>query len=356
MSEPVTRGRTRRRISELGGAGATAILLRIAAYYAVVGGGVLLLWRAVGPIAPQSLRSAVDRLTGGTGLVDLDLGVFGGTAQPVEPYGVALPATLAMVAALVLSLPVAWLYTVTRRKRGYRQSVVQSLVLLPIIVAGVVVLVKHSLALAFGLAGIVAAVRFRNTLEDSKDAVYVFLATGIGLAAAVDLGVAAAISVLFNTVIFMLWLTDLGRSPRLEGRLAEAKLRRALATANRTGTFVARLDAEVLREMSPEQLDALVDRAWRRRRSYAPERTAERPRYDALLRIRCAAPEATRQAVESILETHCKRWRYGGAIHAEDGIDVIEYVIQLRKGRTREALQEDLRAGIGDQVTALEVL
>ena len=33
-----------------------------------------------------------------------------------------------------------------------------------------------------GAAGVVAAVRFRNTLRDTKDAVYVFLAVGIGLA------------------------------------------------------------------------------------------------------------------------------------------------------------------------------
>jgi hypothetical protein len=61
---------------------------------------------------------------------------------------------------------------------------VQLLIILPLVVAGIVVLVKDSLALAFSLAGIVAAVRFRNTLDDSKDAVYVFLATGVGLAAA----------------------------------------------------------------------------------------------------------------------------------------------------------------------------
>ena len=64
--------------------------------------------------------------------------------------------------AVLLALPVALVYVRTRAVRGYQQSVVQSLVVLPLVVAGVVVLVKDSLALAFGLAGIVAAVRYRT--------------------------------------------------------------------------------------------------------------------------------------------------------------------------------------------------
>ena len=103
---------------------------------------------------------------------------------------------------------VAWIYGLTRQKKGYQQSVVQTLMVLPPLVASVVVMVKYSLALAFGLAGIVAAVRFRNTLEDSKDAVYIFLSTAIGLAAAVMLPIAAVISVLFNAIVLLLWYTD----------------------------------------------------------------------------------------------------------------------------------------------------
>jgi hypothetical protein len=42
-------------------------------------------------------------------------------------------------------------------------------------------------------------------------------------------------------------------------------MERALATANRTGMFVAKLDEEVLDNLAPEQLEAIADRAWRRR-------------------------------------------------------------------------------------------
>ena len=92
------------------------------------------------------------------------------TARPRSPPG------LAMVGATLLMLPVTWIYIMTRRRKGFRQSVVQTLIILPIVVAGVVFMVKNSLALAFSLGGIVAAVSFRNTLRDTKDAVYIFLA------------------------------------------------------------------------------------------------------------------------------------------------------------------------------------
>jgi polyphosphate kinase len=74
------------------------------------------------------------------------------------------------------------------------------------VVAGIVLIIRDSLALAFSLAGVVAAVRFRNTLKDTKDAVYIFLAVGIGLAAGVQaLVVALILSILFNLVVFALW-------------------------------------------------------------------------------------------------------------------------------------------------------
>src|SRR3989442_13684879 len=70
---------------------------------------------------------------------------------------------------------------VTKRRSGYDQSVVQTVIILPMTVAGTVILVQNSLALAFALAAIVAAVRFRNTLKDNKDAVYIFLALTVGV-------------------------------------------------------------------------------------------------------------------------------------------------------------------------------
>lgn len=318
------------------------LVVRVIAYYVLLGAVVALLWRFGRDRVPSFFVNSSTTLFG----VDAsaaDLLRRGNVGDGQAHLGV--PAAIAMVSAVLLALPVAWLYTLTRRKRGYRQSVVQTLVLLPLVVAGVVVLVKNSLALAFSLAGIVAAVRFRNTLEDSKDAVYIFLATGIGLAAGVDLSVAAALSVVFNMITLWLWHVDFGRSAALAGEAAQKRMQRALAIANRTGEFVARVDSEILANMAPEQLDALADRAWRRRkRDDAEVSDEDDANYDRLLRIRTADPETVRALIEPGLAGHeqIKRWRFGGVVHEEDGTHYLEYGLKLRKSADREQFVESL--------------
>lgn len=271
-----------------------------------------------------------------------------------------ISAVMAMVVSFLLALPVAWLYVLTRQKKGYRQSVVQTLITLPVVVAGVVVLVKTSLALAFSLAGIMAAVRFRNTLEDSKDAVYIFLAISIGLAAGVQLGVAVALSVIFNVVILVLWYSDFGRTPTaFEGGIAERRLEQARAFANRTSSFVAKLDEEVLQSMSSDQLDALAERTWRRRKRNAPDDVEEekdkKVKFDALMRVRTTDVDAAMRVTEPLLPGYLKRWQCGGVIHEDDGSHVVEYSIRLRKGMEATALATAIRTAAGPTVLDVEL-
>jgi hypothetical protein len=307
-------------------------------------------------VLPGPLHEAIAALTGGAGLQGTDAPLFQRGAAPPLPAGAAIWAVafLAMLSAAVLALPLAWLYTITRQKRGYRQSVVHSLILLPVIVAGVVVLVKFSVALAFSLAGIVAAVRFRNTLEDSKDAVYIFAATGIGLAAGVDLPVAATLSFVYNLTTLLLFQSEFGRTPaRLEGAMAEEHMRRALDTANRTGEFVARIDGEILKSMAPAQLEALADRAWQRRKEADPAaKEDEGPRFDATLNVRTDGSIGARSAVEGILVRLTRRWQFQHAETTEGGGQLLGYAVRLKKNIQPtwflDALLEEASAGVGD--------
>ena len=331
------------------------VVARVLLYYSALA-AVLFVGRALLP--ERVLRAIAVSLEAG-GIVGGTLtGPFGtgaGAATP-PPGTLALAVAIAITSACLLSLPVAWLYILTRQKKGYRQSVVQTLIVLPLVVAGVVVLVKHSLALAFSLAGIVAAVRFRNTLEDSKDAVYIFLATGIGLACGVRLEVAVVLSVAFNIVAVVLWQTDFGSSPApLEGGRAQRRLERALAVANRTGMFLAQFDDEVLKSMSPEQLDALADRAWRRRKRYARKSDEfERPEFDSLVRVRTRDPDRVRGLASQVLDETTSSWRFGGVIHEEDGTHVVEFSIALGDHRPA-VLKTSLRHAGGDAVLDVEV-
>ena len=322
------------------------ILLRTTLYYVAVFGVAALWWRQ--PRSRQVMSQQLDALVGGGGFTGLGTpsslqGV--GQAGPVDSMTLGFTVAVAMIGAALLALPVAWIYTLTRRKRGYEQSVVQTIMILSPLVAGVVVLVKYSVALAFSLAGIVAAVRFRNTLEDSKDAVYIFLATAIGLAAAVHLPVAAVISVLFNVVILALWYTDFGRASAFEGSFAERRLEDTRDRLRQTGSFVALLDNEIFENMTPEQLELAADRAWRRRRRFETDepREEEMQRRDVLLRLRTYDPDGSRVAVEAVFDEFLKKWRFGGVLHEKDGTHVVEYAIQLKKSARSSELLDALQ-------------
>jgi hypothetical protein len=300
----------------------------------------------------------------------LDWGVLGGgelgslltgnrsaaLANGQETGPALVPTVIAMLAAFATALPVTWIYIHTRQKRGYQQSVVQTLLILPVIVAGIVVLVKHSIALAFSLGGIVTAVRFRTTLDDSKDAANVFVVTGLGLAAAVDPPVAFAISLIYNALALGLWVTDFGRAPALEGKQAGERLARVLQNANRTGTFIAKLDDEVLKDLAPEQLEALADRAWRRRKRNAPDAAGdERPDFTHMMRIHTTDPDGTRAACEAEFDELFTRWKFMGRLKDPSGIRILEYGIAFTEQMTPGVVAETLRALPSGGVLLVEI-
>ncbi|HUR92527.1 MAG TPA: DUF4956 domain-containing protein [Gemmatimonadaceae bacterium] len=322
------------------------VVFRTIVYYALLVGVAALTWEYLPPTDVGAAGGDGNPLTGGD--------VIGRIAS----NSLSMLVLLAMITAVLASIPVAWIYTLTRQKRGFQQSVVQMLVLLPPVVAGIVMLVKHSLALAFSLAGAAAAVRFRNTLDDSKDAAYAFLAIGIGIAAAVELPVALVLSIVFNVVILGLWYTDFGRVPAaLEGKEAQRKLERALAAASRTGTFVARLDKELFEHMSPEQLEAAADKAQRRRRRNAPDfmdADVEAERDNLLLRVGTFDAAAARKVIEPVLEERVKRWRYGGLVREQSGTTVIEYTVDLKRREPAASVLDALR-DLGGHVVRAEL-
>ena len=118
---------------------------------------------------------------------------------------------IVMAATMLVTIPFSWGYMSVRERGGYDKSVVQTLVALPVVVAAIMMIVQSSLALAFALAGVAAAVRFRNTLKDVADATYVFLAIGIGIAAGTGSWTAALVmSAAFTYISVLLWRCNFG--------------------------------------------------------------------------------------------------------------------------------------------------
>jgi len=147
--------------------------------------------------------------------------------------------SVASAGALLTALPVSWLYMGVRTTEDYDQSLVNTIVILPIVVTSIVIIVQSSLSLAFALGGIAGAVRFKNSLKSSGDALFILLAVGIGLASgsgAVEL--ALVMSIAFNALFLALWLTEYGEREGMKRYLADYQLDEGAPPAAAVATAV----------------------------------------------------------------------------------------------------------------------
>ncbi len=189
--------------------GLPGTLLLITTYYALLVGLVWLLSKAgpgVGDILPFGGIEAL--LAGNANSFEV---VTTMVDKPLLGDYKTITLALAIVGALLLMAPVSWVYFITTRRKRIDRSFAQTMVVLPVIVAGIGIIVQNSLPLAFSLAGIVAAVRFRFTLTEPAHALYVFIAIAVGLGAGVSaLGVSFVTSVAFVYVNLLLWKLNYG--------------------------------------------------------------------------------------------------------------------------------------------------
>ena len=126
----------------------------------------------------------------------------------------ALNILFSLLYAFLFSVPIAIVYRVTKADDLFDPSLGQTIVLLAMVVTAVMVVISGDLARAFGLAGVVAAVRFRNTLDDAKDAVYVFLAIAIGMACGSRAySIAVWTSLVMTTTLYLMWRYRFGQLP-----------------------------------------------------------------------------------------------------------------------------------------------
>ncbi|MFL5623474.1 MAG: DUF4956 domain-containing protein, partial [Gemmatimonadaceae bacterium] len=230
-------------------------------------------------------------------------------------------------------LPVTWVYMSARPIPGHSQTIVQTLLFLPLVVAGIVFIVQNSLALAFSLAGVMAAVRFRTTLRDTRDVVYIFLSIVVGFSAGVQsLAVGALVSIIFNFVILITWRYDYGRNvltPTANSQWAGP----LHALAGPTGNH-AIPDRDLVLSLTPQKADALADRFQRVSKKLG--RKKKKPRFDSVLSIRTYhVPEAQAQ-IERILEEKTKRWDLDEVVTNTGRPSEIYYLTRLKKSVPRD--------------------
>ncbi len=93
-------------------------------------------------------------------------------------------ADVALVLGLsfMLSSVIVWSYRATHRGTSYSQSYAQTLVILGMVVALIMLIIGSNLARAFSLVGALSIVRFRNAVKETRDVGFVFTVMAIGMA------------------------------------------------------------------------------------------------------------------------------------------------------------------------------
>lgn len=186
------------------------LFIRLTVYYIVLG---LMLWVAYS-LVPDLHRhlplGVIENLLDAesdTLLTGVEIHATNVTTE----FGGILWLVVALLGAVVLMVPVSWVYMAIRQRAKVDQSLLETTIILPIVVTGIVLIVHSSLALAFSLAGVMAGVRFRNALKNTADSVFIFIAVGVGLAAGIGmLLVAAVMSIIFNYTFLVLWTLNYG--------------------------------------------------------------------------------------------------------------------------------------------------
>jgi len=89
---------------------------------------------------------------------------------------------LSLLLAFLLSSVIAQVYIWTHRGLSYSRSYIQALVLGAIVSATLMLAIGNNLARGLGILGTLAIIRFRSTMKDPRDMVFVFSALAVGTA------------------------------------------------------------------------------------------------------------------------------------------------------------------------------
>ncbi len=242
--------------------------------------------------------------------------------------------------SLVFTLPLAWVYTLTKDDESFDPSLVQTLVVLSMTVTGVMIVVGTELARAFSLAGVVAAVRFRNTLDDPKDTVYVFIAIAIGMAnGARAYPIAVWISIVMTATMYVLWKHRFGRLLRASSVRASGRGKvEAVQWVRDEGSLQA----------AQHVLDQQV-----RLLQWASLPGKDKKKINSALVVDASDLDAAQRHVDAALASFGGKWRLAG-VTSNGGQGVLEYVGRLPKEGTAAALMAALRQGSPAGIDAIE--
>jgi hypothetical protein len=119
--------------------------------------------------------------------------------------------------AFIFGLLIATLYRTTYKGYSYSTVFINTLIIITMVTAVVIMVIGNNLARAFGLVGAMSIIRFRTALKDSRDIAFIFFALAAGMAAGAGNHLIGLIAVpLIGGFIFILFLTNYGSRHKKE--------------------------------------------------------------------------------------------------------------------------------------------
>jgi uncharacterized membrane protein YhiD involved in acid resistance len=114
-----------------------------------------------------------------------------------------------LVVSFICGIIISFFYKITYRGPGISYSFINSLVVLSMITAVVIMVIGNNLARAFGLVGAMSIIRFRTAIKETQDIIFIFFALAIGMASGVGLHALAIFSsVLIGLIVFVFTKTN----------------------------------------------------------------------------------------------------------------------------------------------------
>jgi uncharacterized membrane protein YhiD involved in acid resistance len=127
---------------------------------------------------------------------------------------------VSLVLAFGLGQAVAFVYMATFRGLSYSRTIVHSMAMGSVITCMLMLAVGGSIAAGIGIAGGLTAVRFRTTMRDPRDIIFIFAALGVGMASGVQAyGAAIAGTAIFAGGSLLLHFTGYGARNQPDGLL-----------------------------------------------------------------------------------------------------------------------------------------
>jgi uncharacterized membrane protein YhiD involved in acid resistance len=110
-----------------------------------------------------------------------------------------------LLVSFLCGLLISFFYRKTYRGPGYSYSFINSLIILSMITALVIMVIGNNLARAFGLVGAMSIIRFRTAIKETQDIIFIFFSLAIGMASGVGLhALAFTGTIAVGTILYIL--------------------------------------------------------------------------------------------------------------------------------------------------------